>query len=376
MHVTVCIEGINLERLLREAAQQGLLIRSVKRTGTRTMCLRVRADQVKQLTVLCEKSGWTCEVVRAGILMRLSRMLRARPALVPALTLCVLLVYISSQMILLVRVDGSKENTAEVHRVLAEQDIRPGRMKSRVSLDTLRAVLMHRLPGLAYAGAYFAGSTLVIDCHPANEGESLRVAGSSLDIVATQSGVVSRIWASSGTPMVETGQAVHKGQVLIAGAERGEKGTQIPVQAQGFVSARVYVGGEARVSLFETHSVETGQTRTRVTLRTPWTAHVVRDAEPFESQETDRQRQGVVGLYLPLWREIETYVQTEVFRQQRNSADAASMAQGAAEKIAREQCPSGALILDKIVNYSMIDNEFVYASVVLELEMPIAVRLR
>ena len=34
-------------------------------------------------------------------------MLRARPMLVPALALCVLLVYISSQMILLIRIEGA-----------------------------------------------------------------------------------------------------------------------------------------------------------------------------------------------------------------------------------------------------------------------------
>ena len=84
----------------------------------------------------------------------------------------------------------------------------------------------------------------------------------------------------------------------------------------------------------------------------------------------------IVGLYLPLWREIETYAQTEVFSSPRDRGDAASMAQGAAEKIAKDQCPCDALILDKWVNYSMIDNEFVYATVVLEYETAIAGRTK
>ena len=112
--------------------------------------------------------------------------------------------------------------------------------------------------------------------------------------------------------------------------------------------------------------------------RSHWTAkqRVVREAERFSSQDESRRIERIVGLYLPLWREIETYAQTEVFPVERSRSDAASMAQGAAEKIARKQCPPDALILDKIVNYSMIDNEFVYASVVLELEAPIAGRIR
>ena len=82
-----------------------------------------------------------------------------------------------------------------------------------------------------------------------------------------------------------------------------------------------------------------------------------------------------MGLYLPLYREIATYAETVVTKTPRSRADAASAAQGAAEELAKKQCPWGALILDKWVDYSMIDNEFVYATVVLEYETSVAGRL-
>ena len=82
----------------------------------------------------------------------------------------------------------------------------------------------------------------------------------------------------------------------------------------------------------------------------------------------------VVGLYLPLWREIETLAQIEVITEERKTSDAVSMAQGAAEQAAKNKCPPGVHILDKTVENSMIDNEYVYAAVVLEYETGIAVR--
>ena len=374
--ITVHIEGINLEKLLRAAAEAGVVIRSARRQGPRAMRLQVRADQAARLMTLCEESGWDCARIAEGPVVRLGRFLRARPAFLPGLALGILLVWLSSQMILQIRIEGAAPSSAQVRIVLEEQGVHPGCFRKSVSLDALRAALAAGLPGLAYAGAYYTGSTLVIDCQSAIEGEKPYAPGSERDIVASQSGIVSRIWASAGTPLVNPGQAVHKGQVLIAGIERREKGSEIPVKAQGQVFARVYAFGEAKASLYEMRSVETGQTRTRVTLATPWHRRVVREAEPFESQDTSREIQRVVGLYLPLWREIETYAQTQVFREERSRSDAASMAQGAAEKNAKEQCLPGALILDKWVNYSMIDNEFVYASVVLETEASIAGRIR
>ena len=101
---------------------------------------------------------------------------------------------------------------------------------------------------------------------------------------------------------------------------------------------------------------------------------MVQDAEPFSSQDISVQTQRITGLYLPLWREIVTYAETAVFSAPRDRGEAASAAQGAAEEIAKKQCPPDALILDKNVDYSMIDNEFVYAVVVLEYETAIAAR--
>ena len=376
MHVTVEIEGINLEKLLRAAAESGLLITNAQRCGPKKMRLRVRADQMKQLRALCMRFGWELRELRAGSLVRAARFLRARTMLAPSLALGALLVWLSGQMILAVRIDNAQESIAEVRHVLTEAGVRPGRLKKAFSLDDLRARLALRLPGLSFVALRYAGSTLVCDCQPAILGEQADVPGSGMDIVAAQPGIITRIFVSSGTPQVTPGQAVCKGQVLIRGVERTQKGQLRAVQAQGQVSARVYAKGEAKVSLTETTTVETGQTRTRVTVHTPWHARVVRDAQPFASQDVSRERQAIVGLYLPLWREIETYAETEVFSVPRDRGDAASMAQGAAEKIAKDQCPYDALILDKWVNYCMIDNEFVYATVVLEYETAIAGRTK
>ena len=375
MQVTARIEGINLEKLLREAAQQGVVIRAARRVDERRMEICVYAVQESALSSLCARSGWRYTRVRASWQVHVVRFFRSRPLFLPAMALGVMLVWLSSLMILRIRVEHARESEAAVGHVLRQEGIHTGTLKQSIELGSLRARLAHALPGLAFAGVRYEGSTLVVQGYPAVEGERLSTAGQEMDIVAAHSGIVSRIWASAGTPVVEPGQAVHQGQVLIAGYEKSEKGSSVPVKAQGQVSAHVYVSGEARVGLQQMRTVETGQTRERVTLCTPWSRRLIRDAEPFFSQDQSVIRQQVVGLYLPLWREIETFAQTMVFEQARDQGDAASMAQGAAEKIAVKQCPPGALILDKWVNYSMIDNEFVYASVVLEMEAPIAGRI-
>ena len=374
MQLWVDISGLNLERLLRAAAGEGVTLRGVSRRGERTMRVRIPFWRRRALAALCARCGWEMREVGAGRLVRAGRFLRARRMLAAGAALGTALLYLSSQTVLAVRVEGAQEHVAEVRRYLSEQGVRPGRFKRTLSADELADGLALRLPGLSFAGVRYAGSTLVVACEPAREGEKLGVAGGERDIVASEAGVVTRIWAQSGTPLVKEGQAVRAGQVLIRGEERTGNGATRAIKAQGQVFARVWAQGEARASLWETKTVETGETRTRVTLCTPWKERVVQEAEPFSSQDVSVRTERVVGLYLPVWRRIETMARTRVTQTARDRGDAASTAQGAAEQLAKIKCPAGAQILDKWTEYSMIDDEFVCATVILEYERDIAAR--
>ncbi|MDY5347920.1 MAG: sporulation protein YqfD [Candidatus Ventricola sp.] len=374
MSVVMEITGLNLEKLMRAAAQEGLVLRDVRREEERAVRVRVSLRQMKALRALCGRYGWELRELHAGALLRAGRFLAQRRMLAVAALLCPMLVYASSQMLLCVCVEGAGENAAAVREELRSAGAVPFRIKGTLSTDALRARLEYALPGLVFAGVRFEGSTLVVDCRRAREGESLEVPGTGLDLVASEPGIVTRLWVQSGTPLVEAGQAICAGQVLVRGQERTQAGGVHAVQAQGQVMARVWARGDARVRLWEETTVETGQTRSRVTLCTPWQTRVVKEAEPFVSQDASVSIEPLVGLYLPVYRKTETYAETVVFRSPRDSGEATRRALGAAEEIAKNSCPAGAETLDKWTKYSMIDNEFVYATVVIEYERDIASR--
>ena len=374
MNLTLEVFGLNLERLLRSAGEQGLPLRCVRRVDGRCVRVVLPVWKLKEFAALCEQYGWQMREVRAGIIVRMARLFKRRCMLGASVMLCVVLVWLSSGMIWKIEIEHAGENIAEVRRCLKAEGVRVGRLKRRVSTDELKDALALAVPGLAHAAARFEGSILVIDCHGARLGEQAGVAGEGSDIVAAQSGIVVRISAESGTPQVTAGQAVRKGQVLIRGQERtGGGGTRL-CRAQGEIIARVFARGDARVSLNAVETVETGEVRRRVTMESPWHSRIVADAQDFDSQDVSVERQAVVGLYLPIWRRVETLARTVHKQEKRLLADARSQAQGAAEKIAKLNCPAGAEILDKWVDYSMIDDEFVYATVVLAFEEEIGTR--
>lgn len=374
MRLLVEIGGLNLERLLRMASERDVTLRRVRRIDERTIRASIWVWQKGALSALCERAGWEMTEVHAGCLTRAARFLGSRRMLAVGAALGAALLYLSSQTILAVRVTGAQEHVAEVRRLLREEGVVPGRLKASLSVSDIEDALALGVPGLSFAGVRFAGSTVVVECEPAREGERVGTEGGSLDLVALEPGVVTRMWVSGGTPLVKPGQAVRAGQVLVRGEERAQGGQTRSARAQGQVFARVWARGDARASLWEERTVETGDVRTRVTLCTPLGERVVRDAQPFASQDTSVRTEPVVGLFLPVYRRIETLAQTVRTRAPRGEEDAKALARGAAEALAKNKCPIGAEILDKWTEYSMINDEFVCATVILEYERDIAAR--
>lgn len=372
--MTVEISGLNLEKLLREAQYAGIRLTDVRRVGVRQVSVCIVPQERVRLTTLCDRFGWTMEETNDGFAVRAVRFIRARRMLMAGAVLCLAMIAFSEQMVLGVSIEGAQEYRAQVSTYLARSGVRRGALKRRVSVDALREGLLLHLPGLSHVSLRFAGSMLEVECQLVREGEVARKEGEGGNLVAQRDGIVTKIVVSSGTPQVDVGDAVYAGQVLISGEERTSKGETRTVAAQGQVTARVWAQGSARASLYRETTQETGRKRTRVTLHTPWFTRVVRPAQPFDLQQTTVMTQKIIDLFIPLWRKIEIFEEITVLREPREQADAASQAQGAAEILAKKQLSADVLILDKWVEYSMIDNEFVCADVVIEYEQDIAVR--
>ena len=177
----------------------------------------------------------------------------------------------------------------------------------------------------------------------------------------------------AGTPKVKPGDTVRAGDVLIAGFERGENETLAPVRAEGSVLARVWYTGEAFVSSRAERAEPDGEPVVRRLLCMPGWKYAFETAPDFIQYEKETRTLRIGG-GLPVWLEEEIYrpVRTEI---ETRSADEVKAEAGlAAMRIARENAGWDAEIVDKWVDYSMIQEEGYRARAVVEALREIAVR--
>lgn len=365
-------EGLNLERLIRQAGEKGIALSGIRRLGSRKLRGQVDEADAAALQMLAEKGGWGFTLgMRLG-LGRLADGLRRR---IPLAVMCVLVlaaVICASRMMWQVSIQGAGVYEADLRAYLDEVGIRPVRWKSGVDPAALRDALEWRYPDVAWVEVGWRGMTLQVNVVTGTAvGDTIDLSGQG-DVVAARDGVISSVVTVAGTPMVKRGDVVRRGQVLISGEERTLGEAVRPVSARGVVMARVWDGASVRMSVSEQATVYTGRTQQAQTVRLPWFNLSPMEDSGFEQQDISVREMPLGGLFWPTVIRTETRMEAAIRRQGRDLEAVKAEAGVAAMRLLRQKIGLDDDLVDKWVDYSMIDDEELVAVAIGERMIDIA----
>ena len=352
---TVC--GLNLERFLAVMRQEEIPLEDVRRTGRRTLRCQCRTADFPTVTQIAADKGWRIREVRPERASAVWNRWRARPGLWIGALLALLLLLAGSRKIWRVEVVGAGPYQADIAAYLAEEGVRPGMQRAGFDAAAWEEKLTWRYPETAWFHVYVSGMTLRVECtqgHPMPELAS----GQLGDLVADRDGVVENIEVFAGTAAVRPGDVVRKGQVLIYGQERGRDESVNAVQARGSVTARCWRTVRVRVPLEKVESWETGRETAATLLCTPWFQLPAEAEKPdYLAMNIYESVQPVAGAFFPVWRKTVLYREAALESGRADGDECRREALAAAETRLKEAL-RGDEIIDKWVDYCMIEGEF------------------
>lgn len=354
------VEGLNLERLIRRAGEEGIIFKQLGRKGRR-MRLLVQEDDLPKLLALAEQGGWACkEGGRFGLGRRMDAF-RRRWVLPACAMLCAGGLVLGMQVMWQVEIVGAGSYLADAEAFLSARGIAVPMWKNQVNLATLRDELEWRYPRIAWADCGWRGTTLRISLvEGVPQGESLSISGAG-DVVAARGGIVESIITAAGTPQVTSGQVIQPGQVLISGYERGEGDTLRPVMARGRVLARVWDAATVRMSCMEAETSSTGRQQQVWTVQGPLFPLTAPVPSPYETQDVQRIVLPLGGLFFPFHLVMETRFEVEIQPRMRDIKEVQAEAGTAALRLLGEEMDFHDDFVDKWVDYCMIEGEVVEA---------------
>ena len=367
------VRGLGIEKLLETLQEQGVVLYDITRAGSRAVSFACDLAQSSHVEETAQALGFSLEALPPkGMLHWLLNMRSQAGLWVLALLLCAALT-LSLQFIWHIDIRGASIYQGEVRALLREEGIRPGLFRASVNTSALCDALLYRLPRIAWARAKVRGVTLEIDITqgvPVPETDAAAIG----NIIADRDGIITHIDVYSGTAAVKAGDTVRTGDVLIYGRERSAlDGAIVPVHARGAVYAVFFPQAEATLSMNESVTLPTGSTAVQPSFACPWMRLTLTDAPDYLTSDRETVRIPLGGAWFPMWYEETTYYEAALETVPRDAAAVQSEAGALAMQKLLLLCSGDDEIIDKWINYSMIEGDIIRATAHARLQTQIGV---
>ncbi len=366
-YVTITLPEEYLEKFINMATTRGIYLWGIANAFGNRVALNVRLRDVQPLRHIARMTRCRFHIVaRSGLPFFIGR-LRRRQALLGGALFFVIMLYALSSFIWVIDITGNRLiSEAKIAGVARQAGLYRGVPKWSVDTAELEKSIMQQVNGLAWVGVTVDGTRLEIKVVekvlPPDNGAQL------VDIVAQKDGLIKEILVLSGHPLVQEGDTVTGGQVLISAAipplkiEEEDKNNadavekdehQLPVQyvhARGIVRARIWYDGYDEVKLKEQVKRPTGQEITKLCMKIGCKEIILMGPRqvPYAHyvKHTDVKR-------LPTWRNINVpvefitvkYIEQKIYNNILSRAEARRLAGNQTMDKLRLQIPDNAKIL-------------------------------
>ena len=216
--IEVEITSAEPESALAAISTRNIEIKNLHQISELTYTFCIRRRDYKELSLIAEKRGETLRIQNKGGIYWSAKAMLARPVLLIGAFLLLLLVLYLPTRVLFVRVEGNA--TVPERRILAAAEacgIEFGASRREVRSEKTKNDLLSAIPELQWAGVNTSGCVAVISVRERSEVKESREQAHVSSIVAARDGYILSCTVTRGSPLVQQGQSVREGQVLISG---------------------------------------------------------------------------------------------------------------------------------------------------------------
>ncbi|MCI6012270.1 MAG: sporulation protein YqfD [Firmicutes bacterium] len=253
--IHIKVEGFRLERLLDQALKAGLDLKAVRMTEDNALTCWLSREDLKRLRHFA-KSAYRITVLQQSGPVPQAKSILQRPAFVIGFVLALTFVIWQSFFVRSIEISGYRGIPEEaLLRCLQENGIRKGACRPDIDWEAAEQAIYDTFPQVTWAKLAYKGQKVYLylsetdrDLYQKEETADAPTQQVYTDLVASCSGYIQTIYPYSGLALVEEGDYVKKGQILITGKvpiepttydEESEGGRIYFVNAKGEVWARV-----------------------------------------------------------------------------------------------------------------------------------------
>ena len=239
-YVRIQIEGYYVERFINICTNRKLLIWNLKRKNIVQLCLNIGIKDFKKLSDIARRTNCKIRIINKKGIPFLLYKYKKRKIFAIFLLIIVILIFISSMYVwnidIYIQDNESIENIAED---LQKLGLKQGIKKNKIDTNKIINDIRLNRSDIAWIGIDIEGTNVRVKIVKSKNQPEIISNKDYCDIIAKKSGIISKITAQNGTSVVNVGDTVNKGDILIKGIMEGKYTEPRQVHSLGIVEAEI-----------------------------------------------------------------------------------------------------------------------------------------
>ena len=370
-YVRVITEGYFIERLINSCLKSGIFIWNSKRKRATILETNVKIKDFKKFVKIAKQSKCRIKIKQKRGIPFIFNKYKKRKTFLIFLYIIIIGIFLLSNFIWNIEIEGNENiSEEEIIGTLKKEGLKIGTLKNKI--DTKEIVDKMRLDrdDLAWCGIELKGTNAIVKIVEAYRKPEIIEEDDYCNIIAKKDGIIVKINATNGTPIVKEGDVVKSGTVLIGGWLEGKHTGINYVHANGKIMAKVWYTQNEKVELEQEIASRTQNTENKFSVRiNNFTINFYKTLSKFEKYDTIEEIKKLKifsNFYLPIELVKTTNYELKDERIVLTKEQAKEKAVTNAKELLNEQIVNSKNILNTYINYNETEN-YVEAQVIYEI---------
>ena len=267
-YVRTEIEGYYIERFINICQNKRILIWNLKREKGVKLFLNIGIKDFKKLKPIARKTNCKLKIKKKRGIPFFAYKYKKRKVFIISLILISILIYSSTRYIWNIEINVEENHIVpNIEKDLYDLGLKKGILKNKIETGKIINEIRLKRNDISWMGIDIKGTNAVVKIIKADEKPKLIDESDYCDIIAAKSGVITKIIAQNGTALVNIGDTVNAGDILIAGYMEGKYTDKRYVHSLGEVQAKVTYSKSEKIRLKQEEFRDTGKKEKRIKLK-------------------------------------------------------------------------------------------------------------
>ncbi len=249
-YLIINLNGSTKDRFLKLCKINNIFIWKLKKKDD-NICLCVSKKDFKKLEGYAKKTNCQIDINDKRGLPFFMYKYKKRKCFIIGIIFFVFLILYSNKFIWKINVSGSEVYTKEqILNYVKSELVTPGTKKSEVDCNQIEFILREKYNKIAWISCYIIGTEFYVEISDTIEPDKIEPITEPCNIIAVKDSTIVEMITKSGISVVENGERVEKGQVLITGVVEMYNDYDELVDIN-FVAANGFVYGETVYNYYD-----------------------------------------------------------------------------------------------------------------------------